>query len=96
MNRIILFLLVMFFLFPITCDVKAENLDMNGVCKVTMLVNDHLLLQKGKYKRDGNSTCTSVDLYKIEKNGWTFVNTLTCEEAELMYKRYKGKDYERD
>jgi hypothetical protein len=58
-----------------------------------MLKNDHLLLQKGKWNKDGNHTCTSVDLYKIEKNGWIFVETLTCEDAEEYYKRYKGKDY---
>ena len=95
MNRIILILLVLFFLFPITCESKADELDMNRVCKVTMLKNEHLLLQKGKWSSDGNHTCTSVDLYKIEKNGWTFVETLTCEHAEEYYKRYKGKDYER-
>ena len=95
MYRIVIFLLLLFFIFPITCDSNAEELNFNGVCKITMLDNEHLLLQKGKYKRDGNHTCTSVDYYKIEKNGWTFVKTLTCEEAEKYYKRYRGKDYER-
>lgn len=88
-------LLSCLFIIPLGTDVNAE-MDLKGANKITMLKNDHLLVQKGIYRGDGNHTCDSVDLYKIEKNHHVFVETLTCEEAEKYYKKYKGKDYEKE
>lgn len=93
MKSLIYILLLSFlFLTPLGVVANAE-MDLKGATKITMLKNDHLLVQKGIYRRDGNHTCDSVDLYKIEKNDNVFVETLTCEEAEKYYKKYKGKDY---
>jgi len=90
---IFILLLSCLFIIPLSTDVNAK-LNLDGVCKITMLKNEYLLVQKGYYRRDGNYTCDYVDLYKIEINGHTFVKKLTCKEAEEYYKKYKGKDYQ--
>jgi hypothetical protein len=82
------------FIIPFQIDANAK-MDLDGVCKITMLKNEHMLVQKGMWQTDGNHTCDNVDLYKIERRGHVFVKTLTCEEAEEYYKKYKGKDYQR-
>jgi len=95
MKRLIFILLLScLFIIPLQTDANAK-IDLDGVCKITMLVNEHLLVQKGTWRRDGNHTCHNVDLYKIEKYGHMFIETLTCEEAYKYYDKYKGKYYVR-
>jgi len=72
---------------------SAGKLDLDGVCKITQLRNDHLLVQRGQWKSDGNHTCDSVDLYENERDSYKFIKLLTCEDAEKYYERYKGKEY---
>ena len=93
MKRLIFILLLScLFIIPLQTDVNAK-MDLDGVCKITMLKNEYMLVQKGTWRKDGNHTCVDVDLYKIKRQGHVFIETLTCEEAYEYYDKYKGKDY---
>ena len=96
MKKVLIFLLVVLFVTsPLFGNVSAK-LDLDGACKITQLKDKQILVQKCQWKRDGNHTCTSVDVYEYKDRQMVFDRTVTCEEAETIYQQYKGDDYIRE